>query len=164
MRRVGEVISVNVAEPRTLARDGEELPTGLFKRPVAGPVAVGPLGLEGDLQADSRVHGGVDKAVYAYAAEDIAWWEERLARELGPGFFGENLTLRGVDVSGAASGARWHAGGVVLEVTEPRRPCWKLATRVGDPGFVKTFADAGRPGVYLRVIEAGELAAGDAVR
>jgi len=161
---VGEAISVNVAEPRTLTRRGREAPTGLWKRPVAGAVLVGRLGLEGDLQADRRVHGGADKAVYAYAAEDVAWWEVELARELGPGFFGENLTLRGVEVSGARGGERWQIGSVMLEVTEPRHPCWKLATKVGDPGFVKRFAQAGRPGAYLRVLSGGEVAAGDGVR
>ena len=81
---------------------GREVQTGIFKEPVEGRVAVGELGLEGDVQADRRVHGGEDQAVYAYAIEDVDWWEAELGRELGPGFFGENLTLRGVDVNGAA--------------------------------------------------------------
>ena len=160
---MGEVISVNVAEPRTLIRRGREAPTGLYKRPVEGPVVVGRLGLEGDLQADKRVHGGPDKAVYAYASEDVGWWEEELGRELGPGFFGENLTLRGVDVSGARIGERWEIGSTVLEVSEPRHPCWKLATRVGEPAFIKRFEQAGRPGAYLRVLQTGTLRVGDAV-
>ena len=160
---MGEVLSVNLAEPRTLMRRGREVPTGLWKRPVEGVVAVGSLGLDGDLQADRRVHGGGDKAVYAYAGEDTAWWEAELGRELGPGFFGENLTLRGVDVSGARIGERWRIGTCELEVSEPRHPCWKLATKVGDPRFVKRFAQAGRPGAYLRVLGPGELRAGDAV-
>jgi MOSC domain-containing protein YiiM len=161
---MGEVISVNVAEPRTLRRRGREVTTGLWKRPVQGAVAVGPLGLEGDLHADKRVHGGPQKAVYAYASEDVAWWEEQLGRELGPGFFGENLTLRGVDVSDARAGELWQIGSVLLAVSEPRRPCWKLATKVGEPRFVKRFAEAGRPGSYLRVLRAGQVAAGDRVR
>ena len=164
VRLVGEVISVNVAMPRTLRRRGRDVPTGLWKRPVAGAVAVGELGLEGDLQADRRVHGGAEKAVYAYAAEDVAWWEEQLGRELGPGFFGENLTLEGVDVSGARRGERWQIGSVALEVTEPRHPCWKLAAKVGEPGFIKLFTEAGRPGTYLRVLTEGEIVAGDEVR
>ena len=160
---MARVLSVNVAEPRTLMRRGRELPTGLWKRPVEGAVAVGPLGLAGDLHADRRVHGGHDKAVYAYASEDVEWWEGELGRDLGPGFFGENLTLRGVDVSGARIGERWEIGSTLLEVTEPRRPCWKLATKVGEPRFVKRFAQAGRPGAYLRVLREGEVRAGDAV-
>lgn len=163
MRDVGEVISVNVAQPRTLMRRGRELPTGLWKLPVEGAVTVGDLGLDGDLQADKRVHGGPDKAVYAYAIEDVEWWEEQLGRGLGPGFFGENLTFRAVDVSGARIGERWEIGGTVLEVSEPRHPCWKLATKVGDPRFIKRFAQAGRPGAYLRVVRQGELRVGDVV-
>jgi MOSC domain-containing protein YiiM len=160
---MGEVISVNVAELRTLTRRGRELPTGLWKLPVKGAVEVRPLGLEGDIQADRRVHGGFDKAVYSYAIEDVEWWEEELGRELGRGFFGENLTLRDVDVSGARIGERWEIGSTLLEVSEPRRPCWKLQTKVGEARFVKRFAQAGRPGAYLRVLEAGKLRAGDAV-
>jgi len=160
---MGEVISVNVAEPRTLMRRGRELTTGLWKRPVEGAVVVDPLGLEGDFQADRRVHGGRDKAVYAYAIEDVEWWERELGRELGPGFFGENLTLCGVEVRGARIGERWEIGSALLEVSEPRHPCWKLATKVGEPGFVKRFAQAGRPGAYLRVVREGELRVGDAV-
>jgi MOSC domain-containing protein YiiM len=158
-----EIVSVNVAQLRTLTVNGRELQTGIFKQPVEGRIAVGELGLEGDVQADKRVHGGVDQAVYAYAIEDVEWWESELGRELGPGFFGENLTLRGIDVNGAEPGDRWRAGGVTLEVTFPRQPCQKLATKVGDRKFGKRFVKAGRPGTYLRVVEAGELAAGDPV-
>ena len=155
---------MNVAEVRTLPRRGREVPTGIWKLPVPGRVAVGDLGLEGDVQADKRVHGGNQKAVYAYAIEDVEWWEAELGRELGPGFFGENLTLRGVDVSGARVGERWAVGSTLLEVTEPRLPCWKLAAKAGERGFERRFARAGRPGAYLSVARAGELGAGDSVR
>lgn len=158
------VVSVNVARPRTLERRGHELRTGLWKLPVDGAVAVGELGLEGDFQGDLRVHGGIDKAVYAYAEEDIGWWEAQLGRPLGPGFFGENLTVRGVDVNGARVGERWEVGTALLEVTVPRGPCWKLQRKVGQPGFVKRFAQAGRPGAYLRVVSPGEIRAGDTVQ
>ena len=160
---MGEVVSVNLAEPRTLMRRGREMTTGLWKRPVAGPVAVGRLGLDGDLVADEQHHGGTDKALYAYAAEDVAWWERQLGRELGAGFFGENLTLRGVDVSASHIGERWRIGRTLLEVSEPRRPCWKLAAKVAEPRFVKTFGQAGRPGAYLRVLQEGEVRAGDRI-
>jgi len=155
---------VNVAQLRTLTVSGREVQTGIFKEPVEGRVAVGELGLAGDVQADRRAHGGQDQAVYAYAIEDVEWWESELGRELGPGFFGENLTLRGVDVTAARPGDRWQAGDVTLEVTYPRQPCQKMATKAGDPKFVKRFANAGRPGMYLRVVEGGDLAAGDAVQ
>jgi MOSC domain-containing protein YiiM len=158
---MGQVVSVNLAEPRTLLRRGREVRTGLWKRPAEGPVSVGELGLEGDLVGDPRVHGGREKAVYAYAIEDTRWWEGELDRELGPGFFGENLTLRGIDLSGARAGDVWEVGQALLEVTEPRTPCWKLANKVGETGFIKRFAAARRPGTYLRVLREGEVAAGD---
>ncbi len=159
---MGEVISVNLADVRTLVRRGRELQTGIWKLPAAGRVAVHELGLAGDRQVDKRVHGGYDKAVYAYAREDIDWWEGELGRELEDGFFGENLTVRGIDVSEARVGDRWRIGTTLLEVTEPRQPCWKLQAKAGEPLFIKRFAQAGRPGAYLRVVEEGELGAGDA--
>ena len=161
---MGRVVSVNIAEPRTLERRGRQVPTGLWKLPVTGRVAVHECGLEGDTQGDRRMHGGSRKAVYAYAAEDVAWWEQELGRELGPGFFGENLTLSGVEVGDLRVGERWEVGTALLEVTEPREPCWKLATKVGDPRFVRRFARANRPGAYLGVAREGEVGAGDAVR
>ncbi len=154
---------MNLADVRTVQRQGEWLPTGIWKLPATGNVAAGRLGLAGDTQADRRVHGGVDKAVYAYAREDTEWWEAELHRPLEHGAFGENLTLQGVEVTGALVGERWRVGSALLEVSEPRLPCWKLAARMGDPKFLRRFADALRPGAYLRVIEDGELAAGDAV-
>ena len=161
---MGQVVSVNLAEPRTLTRRGREVHTGLWKRPAEGPVLVGELGLRGDLVGDLRIHGGRDKAVYAYEAEDIAWWADELQRELGPGFFGENLTVRDIAASGARAGEVWEVGHALLEVTEPRTPCWKLAYKVGEPGFMKRFVAARRPGTYLRVLHEGEVAAGDSVR
>jgi MOSC domain-containing protein YiiM len=137
--------------------------SAIAKTPVEGPVRVEGVNLAGDEQADRRVHGGPDKAVYAYAAEDTAWWSAELRRELGPGMFGENLTLSGVDVTGARIGERWRIGDVELEVCQPRLPCAKLGLRFGDPGMLKRFAVAGRPGAYLRILREGSLAAGDAV-
>jgi MOSC domain-containing protein YiiM len=157
------VLSVNVAEPRILVRRGRPVPTGIWKRPITGRVAIRGVNVEGDEQADRRVHGGPDKAVYAYAREDTDWWEAELGRELEQGVFGENLTLRGVQVSNAMVGERWRVGSALLEVSGPRTPCWKLGKRMGDPRFVKRFAAALRPGAYLRIIEPGEVEAGDAV-
>jgi MOSC domain-containing protein YiiM len=160
---VGSLVSVNLANVRVIPRGGEQVPTGIWKLPAEGRVAVERLGLAGDVQADRTVHGGVDKAVYAYAREDTEWWEGELGRELGPGAFGENLTVSGVDTCGALVGERWRVGSALLEVSEPRLPCWKLGVKMGDPKFVKRFAKALRPGAYLRVIEAGEIGAGDAI-
>lgn len=155
--------SVNVGLPRSVEHNGQTVQTGIWKEPVAGPVAVRGVNLDGDDQADRSVHGGADKAVYAYAAEDYEWWRGQLGRELAPGAFGENLTLRGIDVSGALIGEHWRAGTALLEVSEPRFPCWKLSTKMGDPTFLKTFARAMRLGAYLRIVEPGELQVGDAV-
>ena len=137
--------------------------TGIWKLPVEGRVAVRGVNVEGDEQADRSVHGGPDKALYAYAREDIDWWERELERELPDGVFGENLTLRGVGVTGAVIGERWRIGTTLLEVSEPRFPCWKLGVRFGDPKMLKRFAAARRPGAYLRIAEEGHLAAGDRV-
>jgi len=137
--------------------------TAIWKSPVEGRVAVRGVNLAGDAQADRSVHGGPDKAVYAYAIEETREWEGEVGRVLGPGAFGENLTVEGIDVSGALIGERWRVGTTLLEVAQPRVPCFKLGLRMGDPSFVKRFAQASRPGAYLRIVEEGELGAGDAV-
>ncbi len=138
--------------------------SAIGKAPVAGRVKVEGVNLAGDDQADRRVHGGPDKAVYAYAAEDTAWWSAELERDdLGPGMFGENLTTDGVDVTNAVIGERWRIGTVELEVCQPRLPCFKLGLRFEDPLMLKRFAQAGRPGAYLRIFTEGELEAGDEV-
>jgi MOSC domain-containing protein YiiM len=157
------VVSVNVGAPRTVHWRGQEVTTAIWKAPAPGRLAVSGVNVDGDDQADRSVHGGPDKAVYAYAAEDLAWWSARLGRDVGPGAFGENLTTGGLDVSGAVVGERWRAGSVLLEVAQPRIPCFKLGIRMGDQRFVRRFRAAGRPGAYLRVVAEGELGAGDPV-
>jgi MOSC domain-containing protein YiiM len=158
------VVSVNVGRPvQVSVRRGRPIMSAIGKAPVEGRVRVAGVNVDGDDQADRRVHGGPDKAVYAYASEDTAWWSARLARPLGPGVFGENLTLEGVDVTGAVIGERWRIGTAELQVCQPRQPCFKLGLRFGDPQMVKLFAQAGRPGAYLRILAEGELGAGDEV-
>lgn len=140
--------------------------TAIDKRPVAGAVKVGRFGLYADVQADRKHHGGDDKAVYAYAAEDADWWAEQLGRDIPPGLFGENLRVAGVDVSNARVGERWRVGeSVVLEVTMPRTPCMTFARWMGeeDNGWVRRFSDARRLGAYLRVVSTGTVQAGDAI-
>lgn len=160
----GRILSVNVGRPQQVAvRRGRPLMSAIGKLPVAGRVRATGANLEGDAQADRRVHGGPDKAVYAYAAEDTVWWAGELGRDLVPGAFGENLTLEGIDVSGALIGERWRAGGVELEVCQPRLPCAKLGIAFGDGRMVRRFAEGSRPGAYLRIVSEGDLAAGDAV-
>jgi MOSC domain-containing protein YiiM len=159
----GSVESVNVGEPRAVPVDGRTVWTAIWKRPVPGRVPLRGVNLRGDDQADRTVHGGPDKAVYAYGAEDTEWWEAELGAALGPGAFGENLTVRGLPVSEAVIGERWAVGSALLEVAQPRLPCFKLGLRMGDPRFVKRFAVAGRPGAYLRVIREGDIGAADAI-
>jgi len=159
----GTLVSVNVAEFRLLQLRGRSVKTGIFKQPADGPVHAGPEGLEGDHIADRRYHGGLDKALYAYAVEDYEWWARELEREWQPGLFGENLTVAGVDPSHAEIGERWRIGSALLEVSEPREPCAKLAAKLGERLFVKRFARALRLGAYMRVIEPGEVLAGDTI-
>lgn len=145
--------------------------TAIDKRAVAGRVRVRELGLYADVQADRKHHGGPDKALYAYAQEDADFWAAELGRDLPPGWFGENLRVSGIDVSGARIGERWQIGAsafsVVVEVTEPRIPCQTFARWVGgdeNAGWVERFTAAGRPGAYLRVIRTGTIKAGDPIQ
>ncbi len=157
------LISVNVGLPQVVDTGRRPVETAIWKYPVEGRVKVRGVNLEGDRQADLTVHGGENKAVYAYAIEETRLWEEELGRELGAGAFGENLTTEGVDVSGAVLGERWRVGTTLLEVVQPRLPCFKLSLKMEDPAFLKTFARASRPGAYLKIIEEGDLGAGDAI-
>ena len=163
---MGQLISVNVGRPQQVAvsRRGRPVMSAITKAPVAGRVAVRGVNLAGDDQADRSVHGGPDKAIYAYGAEDTAWWAARLDASFGPGAFGENLTTSGVDVSGAVIGECWRVGSAELEVCQPRQPCYKLGIAFGDPRMVRRFAKAGRPGAYLRIVREGEVGAGDPVQ
>lgn len=159
----GRVTSVNVGQPRKVTWQGKESRTSIVKQPVSGRAAVRGVNVVGDEQADPEHHGGPDQALYAYSAEDYAWWAEQLGRPLEPGCFGENLTLWGVDVGSALLGERWQVGGIEVAVTGPRIPCYKLAWRLGDVGFPRWFARASRPGAYLRIVREGNVAAGDPV-
>ncbi len=158
------ITSVNVGLPAELAtRDGVVM-SGIVKRPVEGAVRVGATNLEGDGQADLSVHGGVDMAVYAYPAEHYPAWARELGRDdLAPGFFGENLTIEGLTEDGVRIGDRLRAGTALLEVSQPRLPCFKLAARSGEPAIAKMMMRGGRTGWYLRVVEEGVVTAGDPV-
>lgn len=160
----GRLLSVNVGTVRQIELAGQARTTAIWKLPVSGRVAVRGVNLAGDDQADRRAHGGPDKAVYAYAREDYAWWERQLGRTLDPGMFGENLPTEGIDLTDALVGERWRVGSAVLQVTSPRVPCWKLGARMGDPRFPARFAAAGRPGAYLAILEQGALGAGDRIQ
>jgi MOSC domain-containing protein YiiM len=156
------VISVNRGQDADLLIDGRMTRSAIDKRPVHGPVDVGPLGLDGDTCADKISHGGFEQAIYAYAREDLDWWTEQVGRELRNGLFGENFTTAGAAVSGALIGEIWQVGTAVLQVTFPRIPCATFKAWLDDePRWVKRFAAAGRPGAYLRVLTVGSAAAGD---
>lgn len=155
------LLSVNVGQPRQITSGGHVVDTAIWKTAVDGPVRVRGVNIDGDAQADRSVHGGPDKAIYAYAIEEIRQWENELGRQLDTATFGENLTTEGMDVSGALVGERWRVGTTLLEVAQPRLPCFKLGIRLGDPRFVRRFAQASRPGAYLRIITEGQVQAGD---
>lgn len=159
----GRLVSVQVGTPVTYQWLGRTLSSSIAKTAVEGQVRVGPEGLEGDEQADPAQHGGPDKAVYAYASEDYDWWSEQLGKDVPPSTFGENLTTQGLDLARAVIGSRWHIGSVVLEVSEPRTPCWKLGRAMGDAAFPRAFASARRSGVLLRTIATGTLQVADTI-
>lgn len=163
MSSSGTVTSVNVGVPRPAEFGGREVATAIWKSPVSGPVAVRGVNLAGDDQADRRVHGGPDKAVYAYAEEDLDWWAAELRRPLPPGSFGENLTTAGMALTGAVVGERWAVGTSLLQVTQPRLPCYKLGIRMGEASFPDRFLEAGRTGAYLRIVGEGTIAAGQTI-
>lgn len=158
------LVSVNVGMPRLLARLDRTVKTGIVKSHVEGRVRVTASGLEGDGQADRDQHGGVDMAVYAYPFEHYAYWREHLGRDDQPmGQFGENLTVEGVTEGTIRIGDVVRVGSTVLEVSQPRIPCVKLAMRMQLADFAKRFLASGRVGFYLRVLEEGEVGAGDAI-
>lgn len=160
----GEVISVNVTY---LVHEGEWTGsvgrTGIDKRPVVGRVRLAGNAVAGDVISDTKLHGGYDGAVYAYAREDAQWWEEELGISIDAGRFGENLTTQGVDVTNAVIGERWMIGSATLEVSKPRIPCRVFAGFWDCPTLVKDFMKAGRPGSYLRIIQEGEIENGDEI-
>ena len=160
----GRVLAVCVAGPGTLDIPGRgPTASAIDKQPVAGRVAVRRLGLDGDVQVNKKFHGGEGQAVYAYAQEDADHWSAELDRALPPGRFGENLRTAGLDLTGAVIGERWRAGTALLEVTAPRTPCAKFQAYWGVPRLIKRFTAHGASGAYLRVVEPGDIAAGDPV-
>lgn len=155
-----EVTGINLGRPRELHGRSYSGTTGIFKEPVES-ARIDAGGLTGDAVCDTRHHGGADQAVYLYRQEDHEFWSAELGRPVGPGTFGDNLTVRGLPEPGLPIGARLHFPDLVLEVTAPRIPCNTLAERMGDPGFIRAFVRAERPGMYLRVIEPGSVRVGD---
>lgn len=159
-----EILSVNIGLPRGIDPARPEKRTGIFKEPVEGRVAVGRLGLTGDAVMNPKYHGGPDQAVYLYGMGDYAHWADAEGIDVQPGLFGENLTVSGLESASLRVGDRLELGDVLLEVTAPRFPCATFAARMGNPGFVKLFRKAGRPGAYTRVLREGTVGRGDPVR
>ena len=154
--------SVNAGQTASIEHGGKSFVTGICKYPVEGPVAITTEGIRADSIVATEHHGGADQAIYAYSADDYDWWADRTGREMSPGLFGENLTIRDMPTD-MRIGDRLLIGEVVLEVTAPRIPCSTFAARMQDPGFGLAFREAERPGAYFRVLNEGEVAAGDAV-
>jgi MOSC domain-containing protein YiiM len=155
--------AINTANPVKIRFNDEDVMTGIFKSPVSESVNVTRLGIEGDTIVDTLFHGGVDQAIYIYHAEDYDWWSAELGRTIDHGTFGENLTVSGLAGIPWVIGDRIRINDVVLEISAPRTPCFKLAVRMNDNSFVKKFAQAVRPGAYARVITEGVIKAGDAI-
>jgi MOSC domain-containing protein YiiM len=158
------VLSVNVGLPREVEWRNEPVTTAIHKAPVAGPVLVRRLNLDGDRQADLSVHGGPEKAVYVYPSEHYPYWREELPGMALPwAAFGENLTVEGLSETDLRVGDVLRIGTAEFMVTQPRLPCYKLNVRFQRPDMVKRFLRSGRTGFYLAVIKEGELAAGDEI-
>jgi len=159
-----KVVSINVGLPREVEWRGKTVRTSIFKEPVAGRVRVERLNVEGDRQSDLTVHGGADKAVYAYPAEHYAFWREDLpGMDLPWGAFGENFTTEGLIEDSVRIGDQLRVGSAEFVVTQPRMPCFKLGIRFGRPDMVKRFLRSALTGFYLAVAREGDVTAGDAV-
>lgn len=157
-----KILAVCIGSAETLP--GKSYKTGIFKMPVSGPVQVDAEGLLGDRICNRKHHGGPDQAVYIEGGATLDWWAEHLGRPLAPGTFGENLVISDLDNRDVAVGDRFLIGPLILEATAPRTPCATFSSRMNDPMFVKRYMDAGRPGIYCRVLAPGFVEAGQAAR
>lgn len=157
-----KILQVAVSLPKTFLVSGREVSTGIFKEKVDGKVPLRTLNLDGDKQADLTVHGGVDKAVYAYSSEHYPYWRaEYPNKEIEYAGFGENLTTENLLETDVCIGDEFQAGTAIIRVTQPRLPCYKLGIRFGRPDIIKRFMKSGRSGIYFSVLKEGVLEAGD---
>ena len=159
------VLSVNLGKSKTVLHQDRLIETGIYKSPTVGPVRVGKEGVIGDIQVDRKNHGGPDKALYAYSWENYCYWAKARGEDLyDPGHFGENLTASNLADDAVHIGDIFSVGKTLLQITQPRVPCFKLGVKFGDPGFVGEFLISGRTGFYLRVLDEGEIRAGDSIK
>ena len=159
-----KLLSVNVGRASSVQWNGDEVITGIFKKSVTGQVKMHRLGLDGDTQADLTVHGGANKAVYAYPSEHYAYWKEELQNKHLPwGYFGENLTTHNILENSVHVGDQFRIGSTEVVVTQPRFPCYKLGVRVGDMNMVRKFQASGRSGFYMAVRKEGMVEEGDTI-
>ena len=159
-----KLLSVNVSQPKEVLHNGKRIKTGIFKEPVSGRTMMRRLNLDGDGQGDPTVHGGIHKAVYVYPIEHYHYWKQELGRDdLTYGKFGENLTVEGMLEDTVHIGDVFRIGEALVEVSQPRVPCFKLGIKMRDPQIVKPFLQSERVGFYVRVLEEGEVGAGDSI-
>jgi len=156
-----KIISIQVGMPKEITFRGKKIVTGIFKQPVKGTVRVRTFNLDGDKQADLKVHGGRDKAVYAYSLDAYPWWKKARPDDVFEyGAFGENLCVDELPEDKTYIGDTFEVGTTILQISEPRFPCYKLGAKFGDPKILKTFMQSKRPGSYLRVLQEGTIKAG----
>lgn len=159
-----KILSVNVSLPKEIDFEGQKVTTGIFKEPVEGRIMLRTLNLDGDKQADLTVHGGVDKAVYAYSIEHYEYWRKVFPNiEMPNGMFGENFTVEGLMESEVSIGDVFQIGSSKVIATQPRMPCYKLGVKFGRMDVLKKFLASGRSGIYFKVLEEGEVGAGDTI-
>jgi MOSC domain-containing protein YiiM len=164
-KTAAKVISVYVSKPKTVVFGGRLVNTAIFKEPVQGPVSLGKLNLDGDEQADLSVHGGPDKAVYAYPSEHYEWWRRQMPDcEFAYGKFGENLNTVGILETDVFIGDEFQVGTAIIKVSQPRLPCYKLGVKFGRNDVIKTFMQSGYSGVYFSVSKEGVLSAGSDIK
>ncbi len=160
-----KVLSVNVGLPRNVLFNGQIITTAIFKDPVKGPILLRKLNLDGDKQADLTVHGGIDKAVYSYPAEHYDYWRNQFPNlDLALGMFGENFTTEGLLEDAVNVGDQFQIGSAKLVATQPRMPCYKLGVRFGRMDVIRRFMASGRPGIYFKILQEGEVETGNKIK
>ncbi|HEY9677618.1 MAG TPA: MOSC domain-containing protein [Drouetiella sp.] len=160
-----KILTICVSRKKLVQYNGRTVSTGIFKTPVAGKIPLSKVNLAGDEQADLTVHGGPDKAVYAYPIEHYHWWQEQMPDvEFPHGKFGENLTTEGLLESEVCIGDEFQVGSAIIKVSQPRLPCYKLGIKFGRLDVIKTFQQSSRCGIYFSVVQEGNVAAGDEIK